>query len=91
MLTINFVYIFYTTDNRTLKKQIPVLLTVCTELSTGLTFRAVTLSPLSTSLIFSNHKIGLFASTIPGMAIDRYKPCSIKNVTKKRVYLFLSE
>ena len=90
MLTINIFLFILNTVNRFFKKQIPVLLTVCTELSTGITFNPVLLYSLSTLFKGSNHKIGLYYHAIPGMVIDIANP-AIKNMTKKRVYLFLSE
>jgi len=70
MLTIKKVYFFYSSVNRVSKKQIPVLLTVCTGLSTGITFKPVPLSSLSTSFKVSNHKIAHNFETTYGMVID---------------------
>jgi len=71
-------FIFYSPDNHVSKKQMPVLLTVCTELSTGITFKPVLLSSLSTSFKVSNHKIDLHFQEIPGMSIDLCKSGAIK-------------
>jgi len=78
MLTKNKICFFYRSVNRIFKKQIPVLLTVCTGLSTGITFKPVLLSPLSTLFKVSNHKIGLNFEVTHGMVIDWSKPGGIK-------------